>query len=508
MDKKTVIAVVLSIAILVGWQFLFTPVPPKDPEHTLNETSPAAAPLDNKSQTEALDAALLAEKPAVKLSEPVSIKTDTLEIRFDSDTGDIRSASVFGWKDVDGGEITFNKGGGFNYMRLVTPISSGYGMDVADEENGRRVSFTAKSGDLIVTKEYFIPKGSYLVNTNVRVTNSGSVTLNIPVQVKIGPGLGEGFEESKYIFEGAVISNKKTTERVEADKAKTEELSSPLWAGYTSKYFLFAAASGDFVRGSITPEAGGEVAMAEKAFLVNPGDRAASGFDLYIGPKSYNGLRSLGLGLQSSIDFGWFYFLAIPMLQIMIFFYGIFHNYGVAIICLTVLVKVITLPLTLKGMKSMKAMTKLQPEMLALKEKFKGDPQKLNTATMELYKKHNVNPMSGCLPLLIQIPIFFALYKALLISIELKGAPFFGWLVDLSAKDPYYITPVIMGVTMFIQQKMTPSTADPMQQKIFLAMPIIFTFLFLNFPSGLVIYWLTNNVLSIVQQYIVNKKSA
>ena len=219
-------------------------------------------------------------------------------------------------------------------------------------------------------------------------------------------------------------------------------------------------------------------------------------------------MRTLGLGLQTSIDFGWFYFLAIPMLQLMIFFYGFFHNYGMAIIFLTIVIKVITLPLTTKGMKSMKAMAKLQPEMAALKEKFVNEPQKMQAATMELYKKHGVNPFSGCLPLLIQIPIFFALYKALLLAIELKGAPFFGWLVDLSEKDPYYITPIIMGVTMFIQQKMTPSTADPVQQKIFLAMPIIFTFLFLNFPSGLVIYWLTNNVLSIIQQYYINKKSA
>lgn len=503
MDKRTVIAVVLSIAILVGWQMLFAPVPPADLEQASNEAAPVVPENSPKEQT--LNAEAL---PAAALGEPVSVKTDTLEVRFDKDSGDIRSASIFGWKDVDGGDVTFNKGGASNYMRLSAPISSGYVMSVADDSNGRRVCFTAESGGVKVIKEYFIPKGSYLIKTSVRIINTGSVALNIPVQVKIGPRLGSGFEESKYIFEGAVISNKKTTETAEADKTKTEELYNPLWVGYTSKYFLFAAAADDFAKGVIAPEAGGETVLAEKSFVVNPASEAESGFNIYIGPKSYNGLRSLGLGLQSSIDFGWFYFLAIPMLQIMLFFYGIFHNYGVAIIILTVLVKVITLPLTLKGMKSMKAMTKLQPEMLALKEKFKGDSQKLNTATMELYKKHGVNPMSGCLPLIIQIPIFFALYKALLLSIELKGAPFFGWLTDLSAKDPYYITPIIMGVTMFIQQKMTPTTADPMQQKIFLAMPVVFTFLFLNFPSGLVVYWLTNNVLSIIQQYIINKKSA
>ena len=206
------------------------------------------------------------------------------------------------------------------------------------------------------------------------------------------------------------------------------------------------------------------------------------------------------------MDYGWFYFIAIPMLYILNFLNGIFHNYGIAIIILTIIVKVLTLPLTLKSMVSMKEMTKIQPKVLELREKFKNDPAKLNQATMDLYREHKVNPLSGCFPLLLQIPIFFALYKALLLSLELKGAPFFGWIVDLSAKDPYYITPIVMGITMFIQQKMTPTTADPMQQKIFLAMPVIFTFLFINFQSGLVLYWLTNNVLSIIQQYIINKR--
>ncbi len=513
MDKKTVLAVVISFLIIIGWQMFFTPVPPKDPSH-IDNTASTTTTLNSNSEatattvTEATTIANVNEATQAVIEEPIPFKSDVLEVFFDKSTGDIRKASILGWKDIDDEPITFNKGGGFNYMRLVTPIANGYDMNVVDENNGKKVSFTAKSGDVIVTKEYFIPKDSYLIKSKVIVSNAGNVSLNIPVQVKIGPKLGEGFEESAYIFEGAIISNKKTTEQVAFDDNTREELINPLYVGYTSKYFLFAAASSDYAKGMIIPEQNGEVSVGEKSFIVNPDDRAFTEFDLFIGPKEYNNLAALNLGLQSSIDFGWFYFLAIPMLQLMIFLYGIFHNYGVAIIFLTIIVKIITLPLTLKGMNSMKAMTKIQPEVMALREKFKNDPQKLNIATMELYKKNNVNPMSGCLPLIIQIPIFFALYKALLLSIELKNAPFFGWLVDLSAKDPYYITPIIMGVTMFIQQKMTPSTADPMQQKIFLAMPIIFTFLFLNFPSGLVIYWLTNNILSIIQQYVVNKKAS
>lgn len=515
MDKKTLVAIVASLGILFVWQIFFTPKPQKLPEHDnatkIENATTIAVPVnaDNMSVNSANIAEVMKDNATVNAIVPVvSFSNDKIEVFFDPMTGDVRKASVFGWKDEEGADVTFNKNGGYNYMRIVTPIASGFVQDVQEKDGNKIISYTASAGDLIVSKEYTLSNGSYLVGVNVKIANKGGVSLNVPIQVKIGPKLGDGFEDSKYIFEGAVISSQKTTERVKVDKTSREELDAPLWAGYTSKYFLFAAAGGNFQKGIIAPDMGGETASMETSLIVNPGDRASQTFQTYVGPKEYNALKSLGLGLQSSVDFGWFYFLAIPMLQIMLWLYSFVHNYGVAIIILTIFIKILTLPLTMKGMKSMKAMSKVQPEMLALREKFKGDPQKLNVATMELYKKHKVNPMSGCLPLVIQIPIFFALYKALLLSIELKNAPFFGWITDLSAKDPYYITPIIMGVSMFIQQKMTPSTADPMQQKIFLAMPIIFTFLFLNFPAGLVIYWLTNNVLSIVQQYFVNKKSA
>jgi YidC/Oxa1 family membrane protein insertase len=195
-----------------------------------------------------------------------------------------------------------------------------------------------------------------------------------------------------------------------------------------------------------------------------------------------------------------------PMLISLKYMNEFVKNFGIAIIILTILIKILFWPLGNKSYESMKAMQKLQPKMQELRDKFKDDKQKLSQETMALYRAHKVNPMGGCLPMLIQIPVFFGLYKALLYAIELRHAPFFWWIQDLSAKDPYYITPIIMGATMFIQQKMTPTAGDPMQQKIMLFLPIIFTFLFLNFPSGLVIYWLFNNILSIGQQYYVNKK--
>ncbi|MDO9079815.1 MAG: membrane protein insertase YidC, partial [Desulfuromonadales bacterium] len=203
---------------------------------------------------------------------------------------------------------------------------------------------------------------------------------------------------------------------------------------------------------------------------------------------------------------GFFEILAKPLFYVLKFFYDYVGNYGWAIILLTVLIKIIFWPLTDKSYKSMKAMQTLQPEMTKLREKHKNDRDTLNKEIMTLYKEHRVNPLGGCLPMLVQIPVFFALYQVLMNMIELRHAPFIFWLTDLSVKDPYYITPLVMGATMFIQQKLTPSQLDPIQQKIFLAMPIVFTFLFLNFPSGLVVYWLVNNVLTIAQQLSVNRK--
>jgi len=233
-------------------------------------------------------------------------------------------------------------------------------------------------------------------------------------------------------------------------------------------------------------------------------------YNLYIGPKDYTLLKKEGLSLQEAIEFDSFIpglkWLSIGLLMFIKFLYQFVGNYGIAIILLTILIKAIFWPLGNISYKSMKEMQKIQPKITALREKYKNDQAKLGQETMALYKTHKVNPFGGCLPILIQIPVFIGLYNTLLYAIELRHSPFFWWIQDLSAKDPYYITPIVMGATQFIQQKMTPTMGDPMQAKIMLAMPIIFTFIFLNFPSGLVIYWLFNNIFSIGQQLYINKK--
>ncbi len=229
-------------------------------------------------------------------------------------------------------------------------------------------------------------------------------------------------------------------------------------------------------------------------------------YRIYIGPKEEGQLKELGVSAEKLVDFGWFTVVAKPLLWVLRLTNNVTKNFGIDIIILSILIKIIFLPFTQISFKSMKEMQKVQPEMARLKETYKNDKARLQQEIMLLYKRRKINPMSGCLPMLIQIPVFIALYNALQFTIEMRHSPFFFWIKDLAAKDPIYITPVIMGATMVIQQKMTPSAADPAQAKLFMLMPIMFTFLFLNFPSGLVIYWLINNVLSIAHQYYMNKK--
>ncbi|OQX60509.1 MAG: membrane protein insertase YidC [Helicobacteraceae bacterium 4484_230] len=230
-------------------------------------------------------------------------------------------------------------------------------------------------------------------------------------------------------------------------------------------------------------------------------------FSGYIGPKDYKVLQNIDPVLTNAIEYGWFTFISAPMFKVLMWLEGMFGNWGWAIIALTIIIRMMLYPLTYRGMLSMQRMKELAPKIKELREKHKGDPQRLNAATMELYKKHSVNPLGGCMPMLLQIPVFFAIYRVLLNAVELQGAPWMFWIQDLSRMDPTYILPILMGATMYYQQKITPSNfTDPMQEKVFKFLPVIFTFFFVTFPSGLVLYWFVNNLFSIAQQYIVNRK--
>ena len=246
--------------------------------------------------------------------------------------------------------------------------------------------------------------------------------------------------------------------------------------------------------------------LSPTPLAIPPQQSAKIPYRIYLGPKDEKQLKAIGVEAEKLVDFGWFTIVAKPLLWVINLTHTVTKNFGMDIILISILIKIIFLPLTQISFKSMKQMQKVQPEMNRLRETYKNDKARLQQEIMLLYKRRKVNPMSGCLPMVIQIPVFIALYNALQNTIEMRHAPFFLWIQDLSAKDPIYITPLIMGATMVIQQKMTPTAADPAQAKMFLLMPVMFTFLFLSFPSGLVLYWLVNNVLSIAHQYYLNKK--
>lgn len=225
----------------------------------------------------------------------------------------------------------------------------------------------------------------------------------------------------------------------------------------------------------------------------------------YVGPKEYKTLNELDPRLTTVIEYGWFTFIAKPMFKMLQFIHDYVGNWGWSIVLITVLIKLVLFPLSHKGMVSMNRLKELSPKVKALQEKYKGDKQKASMHMMELYKKEGANPMGGCLPVILQIPVFFAIYRVLLNAIELKGAPWILWIDDLGVMDPYFILPILMGITMFLQQKITPNTmADPMQQKLFQLLPVVFTFFFLWFPAGLTLYWFINNLFTIGQQYYVN----
>lgn len=288
------------------------------------------------------------------------------------------------------------------------------------------------------------------------------------------------------------------------------------WFALEDKYFISALIpKNDSSIGPVVFEKKGEKAISAKVQLKSENDASLHDFSLYAGPKEYDRLNALNVNLDESIDFGWFIsgswlpvrMIAKPIFYLLRFFYQFTHNYGIAIILITVLIKVIFFPITQKSMKSMQSMASIKPKIEAIRKQWAKDKEKMSAELMRLYKSEKVNPLGGCLPIFVQIPVFISLYNILYTTIELRQAPFFFWVTDLSVKDPYYVLPIIMGGTMFLQQYTAPTTMDDTQAKIMMFLPVVYTFFFLNFPSGLVLYWLVNNTLTIAQQYIMNKDS-
>ena len=376
---------------------------------------------------------------------------------------------------------------------------------------------------VVFTKTLNFKSDSYAFDLAVKVENRSQQNLEGQVDLDL-PANYTGMDASQVGFLGfqGSVNNRleqlktgglKDLKPIPGQKTFTGKVD---WAGLDEGYFLAAMVPQAAPKAVLTVKEGQtgpmDVVLRTPATLA-PGQDASLAYTFYFGPKELSELKSLNLGLDKAVDFGWFQILAVPLLYILEFFNRYVHNYGWAIIILTIIIRVLFFYPNHKSYKSMKEMQKLQPKVTKLREKYKDDKETMNKELMALYRTFKVNPLAGCLPMAMQLPFFIALYNVLGYSIELRHAPFIStlpftdivWLADLSTRDPLLITPLVMGATMFIQQKMTPSPWDPTQAKMMMFLPLIFTFMFLNFASGLVLYWLVNNVLSIIQQYYTNK---
>ena len=363
-----------------------------------------------------------------------------------------------------------------------------YGYRIKDEKNKTVLILYTQLGNSTLEKTYGFYKDSYKIELSFNTPNIG---------VSFGPRVAPKDRKARYSFVGPLVFDGKKVKEVKLKKHPEESFKSPVWVALQSLYFTVTLIPEKPVDAVIKKEQKGSYYITLKP---EKGNLFISwGF---AGPKKYELLKSYGMKLEENIRFGIFGIISKPLLYLMNWLYKIIPNYGVAIIIITFIIKLIFHPLSVKAYKSMNKMKELQPLINQIREAYKDDPSKMNQELMELYRKHKINPFGGCLPLLLQIPVFFALYKLLMVSIELRHAPFILWITDLSAKDPYYVTPILMGLTMLVQQLLTPGQ-DLSQNKFMLALPVIFTIIFLNFPSGLCLYFLVSNILSIGEQLLI-----
>ncbi|WP_298268413.1 membrane protein insertase YidC [Geobacter sp.] len=520
MEKRALIAVVLSILVFYGYAALFPakrvegPVAPATAVQEQSKPSPA---MTAATPTAAVSATAPAVRKEITVDSPAYTAVFSTQggnlvrliLKKYHEAADPHSKNVSLVDDPQGTVLTAAPWVGLDRGTTFTPSADSLSVG-AGEAKQLVFSWTAPGG-VTLRKTYSFQGRDYGIGLEYNVANGGAVRVGGPLQTVLTYQLAPNVKDSRFETHGPVVfaQDKLIVEKPKDLLAQAKSYSAPLWSGYADKYFLSAllARGGSIATASVKAIQPGkyEELISSPEIALNPGESRAVSYRLYFGPKDLDILKAQGENLERAIDLGWFAVLAKPLLHALKFLHHYVKNYGLAIIIITVIIKVLFYPLTHSSYKSMKEMQKLQPKMQEVREKYKNDREAMNRAIMELYQTHKVNPLGGCLPMLVQIPVFFALYKSLMFSIELRHAPFFLWIQDLSAKDPYYVTPIIMGISMVIQQKMTPSQMDPVQQKMMMALPVVFTFMFLNFPSGLVLYWLVNNVLTITQQYYINK---
>ncbi len=480
-QKSSLIIFLLSLALALMLYFYFG-------SHLQQQQGASA----KGNQT--AESAKVEETPPKLAGDSINVETEKFSATVNTQGGILESLRLKRYLDDSGKPMELIPKGGFFWnisqdKRLGEKLNRAI-FSVQKERDKEKIKLilTTSLDNQTYTKIYTFSEKEYRIGIKIAGPR--------PVGVRFGPRVAPKDREARYSFEGPLVYDGKKVREVKLKKKREETFDNPVWVALQSLYFTVTIIPQKPIKATIKK-------MGEKLYRVELLPKK----DLFLswgfaGPKKYDLLKSYGLKLEENIRFGMFGIISKPLLYLMNWLYSIIPNYGVAIIILTVLIKIIFHPLSVKGYKSMNKMKELQPVIQQIREAYKDDPNKMNQELMELYKKHKVNPFGGCLPLLLQIPVFFALYKLLMVSIELRHAPFILWITDLSAKDPYYVTPILMGLTMLIQQLLTPGQ-DPTQNKFMLVLPVVFTIIFLNFPSGLCLYFLVSNILSIIEQLMI-----
>jgi YidC/Oxa1 family membrane protein insertase len=550
-QSRLLIAIVLSLAIFLAWQFIFAP---DEAERQAKKVeSPAveekqAAKDTEKPYKEAVETPALVEQSTVEetplqIAATVTVDTPLYQAKI-SENGAVFYSFLLKnyrekvqkdapFKQILTGDETVGIGrlgfsgksiAGLDKAVFTANLATGQ-LDVNDSP--RNLTFSWRSPDgIVIEKTYKFAPDTYAIGMEVIIKNSSGRGIQDRLFVSLNakaPG-----DKRMYAFEGPSALINDELKEIKTKKLKDQNTfeGKIKWVALQSRYFMSGLIPDQIEEASL------HLALKSDKFVaaryrqpetaIQPGTQYTYNYQLFMGPKRIEELKNVGNDLNKVVDFGWFDILAKPCLWLMNLFYSVIPNYGVAIIVLTLLVKILLWPLGQKSYKSMSEMKKIQPLMKEIREKYKDDKQRMNQEVMGLYRTYKINPLGGCLPMVVQLPVFFALYRMLYEAIELRHAPFFLWIDDLAAPDrlfrfdfsipfmePPYGIPVltiVMGASMLLQQKMSPPMGDATQAKMMMFMPIIFTFIFINFSSGLVLYWLVNNILSIAQQYYTQKK--
>jgi YidC/Oxa1 family membrane protein insertase len=541
-NQRLILLLVFSFSLIMLWEAWQKQGQPKLPASSAQGVStPAANPVPSPAPT-AIPAA--AGLPAEKSGQTAAqskvaaevIKTDIFNAEISSQGGDLVRLELvkhLATEDktkkftlFDNGEKHFYQAQsgliGDNLPSHKSPYQFVQGVrELKDGQDKLEVRLEATIGSgAKVAKTYVFHRDSYLIEISHEIVNQGVVPLSAhvyfqsvrdskPPEESSGGAMGVSTFTGPAIFTDQDKYQKVTFEEIAKGKAKHTQKADNGWIAMVQHYFVSAwLPQGNVEREFFTRKLGDDLYAAGLILpltAIPPGSSGKVAVQLYAGPQEQDKLAKLAPGLDLVVDYGWLTVIAAPLFWVLEMLYKLVGNWGWAIIALTVLLKLIFFPLSAASYKSMAKMKLVTPKLTKLKETYGDDRARLNQEMMELYKREKINPLGGCLPILIQIPVFIALYWVLLGTAEMRYAPWLGWIQDLSSQDPYYVLPLLMGVTMLIQTKLNPTPPDPIQAKVMLYMPIVFTGMFLFMPAGLVLYWTVNNVLSIAQQWQITR---